>query len=312
MSDTSPALQPHCAGYQTWTTAAPPGLDAVVTTDPNAAALDAFHAAYDAAFVLPSEKEDLEGFRDCLALNGGAPYRRLAERYGPFRELVILLQHAAGGVIGGANFIALCGPDAITVNLNYIFVSQASRGAGHFRRLLGLVEREARAAFEAPPSLPLLVFIEQNDPLRLDPESYARDSAHSGLDQFDRLRIWHHLGARLVDIDYLQPALSAGQAPDTGLLYGVLGASGSSLPACLLARHLKHFFGISVLKGRKLESDADALRQVTALDARCQRGERIALVDHGPALAQATAQTGAGESFLAVARRAAASATSPP
>lgn len=311
MSESSPALQPRCAGYQTWEAEPAAGLSALITTDPQASALDTFYTAYDAAFVLPSEKEDLEGFRDCLALNGGAAYTRLEKRYGPYRELVILLRHMGGAVIGGANFIALGGPSAITVNLNYIFIARDARGAGHFRRLMALVEREARAAFVTPASFPVLIFIEQNDPLRLDPDSYALDSAHSGLDQYDRLRIWRHLGARLVDLDYLQPALSAGQEPDTGLLYGVLGASGNSLPACLLARHLRQFFGISVLKGRKIEDDADALRQVSALDARCQRGERIALIDPGPALAQ-NAPGRTDQSFLDLARRAAASATSQP
>jgi GNAT superfamily N-acetyltransferase len=309
MSESFPALQPRCAGYQTWEAEPAAGLSALMTTDPQAPALDTFYTAYDAAFVLPSEKEDLEGFRDCLALNGGAAYTRLEKRYGPYRELVILLSLADGAVIGGANFIALGGPAAITVNLNYIFIARDARGAGHFRRLMALVEREARAAFVTPASFPVLIFIEQNDPLRLDPESYALDSAHSGLDQYDRLRIWRHLGARLVDLDYLQPALSAGQEPDTGLLYGVLGASGNSLPACLLARHLRQFFGISVLKGRKIEDDADALRQVSALDARCQRGERIALIDPGAALAQG-APGRTDQSFLDLARRAAASATS--
>ena len=304
----SHALQPRCAGYQTWETETSAGMSVLVTTDPHATALETFYTAYDAAFVLPSEKEDLEGFRDCLALNGGATYQRLEKRYGAFRELVILLQKASGKVIGGANFIALSGADAITVNLNYIFVAREARGAGHFRRLMALVEREARAAFVAPASLPVLIFIEQNDPLRLDPESYALDSAHSGLDQYDRLRIWRHLGARLVDLDYLQPPLSPDHEPDTGLLYGVLGASGNSLPACLLARHLRQFFGISVLKGRKIEDDADALRQVSALDARCQRGERIALIDPGAALARGASER-TDQSFLDLARRTAASAT---
>lgn len=304
----SHALQPRCAGYQTWETETSAGMSVLVTTDPHATALETFYTAYDAAFVLPSEKEDLEGFRDCLALNGGVPYERLEELYGAFRELVILLQNASGKVMGGANFIALSGQNAITVNLNYIFVTQEARGAGHFRRLMALVEREARAAFVAPASLPVLIFIEQNDPLRLDPESYALDSAHSGLDQYDRLRIWRHLGARLVDLDYLQPPLSPDHEPDTGLLYGVLGASGNSLPACLLARHLRQFFGISVLKGRKIEDDADALRQVSALDARCQRGERIALIDPGAALARGASER-TDQSFLDLARRTAASAT---
>ena len=42
-----------------------------------------------------------------------------------------------------------------------------------------------------------VLFIEQNDPLRLTAEAYAADSDHSGLDQVDRLAIWARMGAEV-------------------------------------------------------------------------------------------------------------------
>ena len=65
--------------------------------------LDAFYAAYDKAFVLANEKEELDGFHDCLALNVGGAHERLRARYGPFRELVMVARDNSGAVVGGAN-----------------------------------------------------------------------------------------------------------------------------------------------------------------------------------------------------------------
>src|SRR5690606_27443582 len=137
-----------------------------------------------------------------------------------------------------------------SANRNYIFVPAAQRGRGLFSRLAAAIPSQVPALFgDAAGAAPVLVFIELNDPLRMDAATYERDSTHSGLDQFDRLRIWSGRGARLVDFAYVQPPLSTAQRADDGLAYAVLGAGGATLDACLLARHLRAFFGISVLKG---------------------------------------------------------------
>jgi GNAT superfamily N-acetyltransferase len=290
------ALSDAVTEFATWTHNAPDGPHVEVTTDPVSAAMEAFFAEYDRAFTLPNEKESLDGFRRCLWLNGGESYARLSAEYGPFRELVLNLRaHAGGLLLGGANFIALAGngggTGCITVNLNYAFVRAGARGRGWLRRLLAAVIEEARACFVSPsgtPSPNALVFIEQNDPLRLSDADYARDTAHSGLDQVDRLRIWHRLGARLVDIDYRQPALSGDQSPDEGLLYGVLDPGKTSLSACLLHDHLAAFFGISVLKGGRLMQDSVARGVIESLGARCEVGARVDLLDPGPVLADFT------------------------
>ena len=41
--------------------------------DPSSPVLKAFYAGYDRAFVLPDEREDLDGFIDCLQLNQTLP-----------------------------------------------------------------------------------------------------------------------------------------------------------------------------------------------------------------------------------------------
>lgn len=267
-------------GYTAWRSLTPDGLILDATTDPDAPVLDQFYQAYDRAFVLPHEKEGLSGFRACLNLNSGPDYDRLSLRHRPFREVVLVLCEPAGRLIGGTNFIAFGHDEAITVNLNYIFIERAFRARGKFRALMAAVSSQARALFAAAGAGDVLVFIEQNDPLRLSPEDYALDNAHSGLDQHDRLRIWQRLGAQLVDFDYAQPALSDDQAPDDSLVLGVLGAGKGHLSSCLLADHLSAFFGISVLKGREIASDDCALRQVESLQALCREGAELALLDY--------------------------------
>lgn len=248
--------------------------------------LPRFYAAYDAAFILPDEKEDIDGFRACLALNEGGAYERLSALYGPYREMVILLTDGAHGpVLGAANFILFAGDGSDpTVSLSYIFVDAAQRRRGLFGLLMHLIREEARDAFIWPPGdIPVpLIFIEMNDPVKMSAADYARDSRHAGLDQVERLKIWERRGARLIDFAYRQPPLSAAQAAEDNLLIGVLGSGGADLTACRLLAHMRRFFGVTVLKGRDPASSPIAAEQLALLDAACARGERVALTgfDH--------------------------------
>lgn len=245
-------------------------------------ALLRFYAAYDAAFILPDEKEDLEGFRACLALNEGEAYERLSALYGPYREMVILLTDGANGpVLGAANFIAFAGDGSDpTISLSYIFVDANLRRRGLFGRLMHLVREEAREAFAWPEGeIPApLIFIEMNNPVKMSPEDYALDSQHAGLDQVDRLKIWERRGARLVGIDYRQPPLSSDQEAEDNLLLGVLGAGGAeAISACRMLAHMRRFFGVTVLKGGDIAASPVAQDQAEALEAACARGEEVAL-----------------------------------
>lgn len=274
------------------------GLRIEASADPADPLLDTFFAAYDRAFVLPDEKEELSGFHDCLALNLPPRYGPLAERYGPFRELVMVARDGAGTMVGGANFICfpLAGAAALlSMNLNYLFVLPEHRGRGHLRRLLAACRSLARWAFrrrdEGTGEPDILLFLELNDPLRLDPAAYARDSAHAGVDQVERIRIWNRVGARLLDLPYVQPPLSATQEAERNLLLALIGAQGQDrLDAGLLARHLLRFFSISVLKGRDAASDPDARAQLQLLD----EVRTVRLLDPAPWLAGAGPRAAAG------------------
>lgn len=273
------------------------GLSIKATTTPNDGILDDFYADYDKAFIIESEKEGYDGFAECLALNAGDAYSRLAARFGAFREYVVVAtEQSTGRRVGGANLIAypiqpLAAEDAVlSINLNYVFINSESRGRGLFKQLVRDLPSLAfrllsttngadlppRWTPAAPPST--FMFIEQNDPFRMAPSDYERDTKLTGLDQLARVAIWARLGAQIVDFPYAQPALSPAQVADENLALAVLGSPGSALNACLLHEHLVRFFGISVLKGREPLSDHVAGPQLARLRQLCADRQAIRLL----------------------------------
>ena len=268
-----------------WSVSLDDGLTVEGTENPASPVLTRFFSGYDRAFVLPDEREELDGFRDCLVANRGAPLR-FGRRH---RELVLTLCDTADGtVLGGANFLATAmesrpgqPPEqpGVSVALNYIYVDQQVRGRGLARKLVAAVARLAQRAAGGPEDAMPAIFIEQNDPFRLTAAEYAADTAHSGTDQVDRHAIWARLGARAVDFPYVQPALSAAQASDDGLLYAALAFPGDFVPAAFLHDHLESFFGVSVLKGGDPHADPAASPQLATLAAAARADERIALLD---------------------------------
>jgi hypothetical protein len=264
------------------------GLAITATLDPNAPILEQFYAGYEKAFVLPNEREELDGFRNCLALNLPPRVDSIVRRYGKFREIVLIAKDGAGGpMIGGANLIAfppadltqVPEPRPITINLNYAFVVETARRRGYLRRLVDAVAPTARAMLGLTSSTPALTFIEQNDPLRMSVDDYVSDTRMTGLDQVDRIGIWARLGARVVDFPYVQPPLSAEHEPEQSLVMSVMGARAPRLSACLLEHHLRRFFAISVFKDGDPDKEQSARTQLSALATMCRNGESIALRD---------------------------------
>lgn len=277
------------------TTAA--GLSLSATTNPDDPLLDEYYAGYDRSFVLEAEKEPLEGFRACMALNDSPLGRALLDRYGPFRELVVLAR-AGNDTVGGANlscfqFDGSAGP-LRTIALNYVHVLPTFRRRGYSGEILrgcaGLATQSldaARLPAERGLTAAPLTFIEHHDPLRLAPGEGERDSERAGIGQIDRLRVWSGADARIIDFDYIQPPLAAGADAAGNLLLSVTGVPGDSIDACTLGGHLERFFAISCLKGRPLAQEPTAQGQVDALARACRHREPIALLDPRPWLATA-------------------------
>lgn len=279
---------------ENWTHATEDGLRLELTTRYDSRVFDQFFEAYDKAFALPAEKEERSGFAAALDLNDGEAYQRLSRLFGPFRE-VCLTVHDEEHFVGGANFFATIysaadGNPVLTSNLNYIFVEQGTRGKGYLKRIIAAIQALTPRLFRPDGSLlPVLMFIEQNDPFRLTPEQYRLDTDISGVDQFDRLWIWGRAGARIVDHAYIQPPLSDDQEADDTLALSVIGASGASISACALRAHLERFFAISVLKGVEELDEDSALVQLQSLSEHCAAGQEIGLFDQLPMLAEAGA-----------------------
>jgi len=275
------------AGDARWSLDLGDGLLVQGTERPNSPILARFFEGYDRAFVLPNEREELEGFAACLALNPECRHR-----FGRVhRELVLVVnERESGRLLGGANFLAT-GMGArpnhppVAVALNYVFVESAARGRGLARRILGAVAMLAnRAVEQTDETLWPAIFIEQNDPLKMSDADYAADTAHAGIDQIDRLQIWSRLGARLVDFPYVQPALSAEQRSDAGLAYAAVDFPAAHMDAAYLHDHLESFFGISVLKGKDPAQDGVAEAQLACLRAMAQAGQTIDLLALGDTL----------------------------
>lgn len=268
------------------------GLTLRMTTRGDGEVFERFFAGYDKAFVLPNEKEDIDGFRVCLELNDGGAYKRLSRRYSDYREICLIAEDK-GEQIGGANFIAApYDARTVTANLNYLFIDERARRRGYLARLINAVRQAIAGMFPESDGARTLVFIEQNDPYRMSEEDYRRDTTFTGLDQFDRLRIWAKLGALVVDFPYRQPPLSADQEVDDTLVYSVFGAGAEGLDACVLEAHLRLFFGVSVLKGEDLKKTPDALEQVELLRKSCKAKGAVALLDPRSLLSRISSREG--------------------
>lgn len=275
-----------------WTIPVATGLRFEVTTAYESPIFEQFFTGYDRAFILPSEKEDTEGFRDCLALNHGPEHQRLLSQFGPFVELCIAIRDAeSGAFIGGANLLAvlfagLDGRPVVTSNLNYVYVETAARGKGYLKRIIAGIFELVSGLFPQARGAAPLIFIEQNDPLKMDPEAYRADTEHAGIDQFDRLLVWAKAGAWLVDFPYIQPGLSEDQGPDETLVYAILSPPGPRLDPAILAGHLERFFAISVLKGRDGRGEEIIASQERELRRRAAEHEFIHLIDPKPLLVE--------------------------
>lgn len=259
------------------------GLGLRSSEDPDSQVLKAFYAGYDRAFVLPDERESLDGFVDCLRLN-----QTLSSLFGRrHSEQVLVVTGDDGALLGGANFLATGmttpGGPPVSLALNYVFVEAAARRRGLARVLINAAQRMAALALTGSDRGPEpAVFIEQNDPLTLSAAEYAADTAHAGIDQVDRLALWASLGARLVDFPYVQPALSTDQEPEYGLIYAALRFPGTSIPSAWFHDHLQSFFGVSVRKGAPLADDPVSMSQ---LDALATRTEPVQLIEVDDAIA---------------------------
>lgn len=271
-------------GNATFPTEMSVGDDIVVQVSDNAddGILDKFFPQYDVSFVLPDEKETLQGFGECLALNHGPEHQRLARRYGEFRELILIAHERENGdVVGGANLLVAsglvadeAGATTCTVNLNYLFVVPRFRGRRLSIKLLETCKAVVSALIDGwceqgcVPNLSggeVPIFLEIADPFLLSDSQFRMEQDLTGTDALRRLKYWAERGARIVDFPYVQPALSEAQVSDQTLVLGMIGATSPHLSSSLLRGHLERFFAISTSKGKGGLGSPDVRGQLSRL-----------------------------------------------
>jgi GNAT superfamily N-acetyltransferase len=216
--------------------------------------MEAFYRQlYLPAFPIPSEREDPEIWRS---------YLYGERRDGPCEVHFLLdgsrLDRPAQRQIGGGLLFAIY-PRSACVLLTYLVVDPARRGQGIARRLFQVAFRLVER-WSAEHNRPIqAVFGELNDPRLVTLE---RDV----IDPWERLLISERLGARVVEVPYVQPELQAGQGRCDNLLlvtFPLPGRSERELPAATVRDFLLEFY--SALGVPDPASDPDLQRTFGAL-----------------------------------------------
>lgn len=161
-----------------------------------------YRSFYVPAFPDPDERESLSNMKRYLKLKQRGSYGR--------NSYHILLARRDGDVVGGSVSDYLARPNAGVIE--YLFVVPGFRGQGIGQALFRRTQRVLRADAERRTGRPLTALVtEMNDPFR-------RPSMPDNFDPFERAAIWGGWGFCKLEFPYLQPALSRGQDPVTGLI----------------------------------------------------------------------------------------------
>jgi len=159
---------------------------------------------YVVGFPDPNERESLENMQSYLRLK--------AEGWYGDNSYHILLAVDGDRPVACSISDYLARPNAGVIE--FLLVDPRQRGRGVGRRLLDATEDLLQAdARRAGPEGLTCIAIEMNDPYRFDP---ARDN----MDPFVRARLWSRWGYGALGFSYVQPALSADQAPVNDLILG--------------------------------------------------------------------------------------------
>ena len=173
----------------------------VIEVNDQADSLELFKDFYDSVYVSefpdPDERESLTNICEYLG-------RKRAGWYGANNYHVLVATVEGGRPVGCAIADYLAEPDAAT--LEFLTVSPSWRRCGIGRALRSRMENLLADDAERTNKRLDYIVAEMNDPRRTDP-------AADNMDPVERTLLWHRWGYRLIDFDYVQPALSPTQAP---------------------------------------------------------------------------------------------------
>ncbi len=194
----------------------------------NAGIIASFETIYNEAF---PDADEREVFSDILDRASG-----LGQPHEPHTVIVLTPSNAAGGAVAGglvADWYAKSG----ALHIIYLAVDPAVRKLGTGRKLIdeGLPEI-IKYIKESHGCEIRNVFFESNNPLIASKDNF---------DKSLRLKIFARLGARVVNIPYVQPPLTEGKQEVDNLLLLTLpqfNAGGEKIPAAEIREFLLEFY----------------------------------------------------------------------
>ena len=202
-----------------------------------------FRPIYIEAFPTPSEREDETTWLPWLDRDDPPPQ--------PWFDLSLALAPESDSVLGAPVYEYYRGRNARLST--YLLVRRERRGRGIGRTLAEHMHTRMRAMARASGADAPICYAEAQDPDLLDAEHRA--SAR------ERLAIYARLGARRLDIPYVQPALAPGKVPArhlTLLAFGVPEVLGAAPVLRFLAEYYR------ALEIAAPDSDPDFRRARTA------------------------------------------------
>ena len=233
--------------------------------EPSTELLEAFIALYQQTFVDPTEREDPEPWREQLwGDERPSPQPRF--------HLLAAVDPGSGELLGGIVFehyrASRCGL------LTYLVIRPEHRRQGHSRRLARRALEILRAEADAVGEPLHAVFAEAENPKIV--EEHDGGVAAKRLDAFSRL------GARWIDIPYVQPQLQGGSARSRHLLLLAMNTADEGadhLDGRVVRDFLHEFY--RALGVEKPDADADFAAMATALRPPRLRLESLPSAWHG-------------------------------
>ncbi len=239
-----------------------------------------FCGVYKECFPLEDEREPPEAFGALFALNSNLDVQ---QKYGPYREVVLMIRAWPGGPVIGGHIFGITTSEShhragysSSVQGIYTFLRQAFRGLvpmsaffAQMREWAGRIFPPLESTAHPPP-----IFFEVNNPSRMTAEQIALDTESSGVSPQRRYQLWRRTGGFALDFPYVQPRLNAGAAPVRYLdLFCYAGTH--AVPSALLRAHLRAFFLVSVLKGDETQ-DEDVIADLEQYcESRKEIGQRL-------------------------------------
>lgn len=218
----------------------------------NPALLAAFEDLYRRTFTDPAEREDPAQWPPRLYGDLPAPQPRM--------HLLVAVDEPGRNLLGGIAFEYY--RDSRCGLLTYLVTAADSRRRGLGRRLvqnaLARLQQEAQAHGTSLRG----VFAESEDPDQVGPDG-------SAMPPRERLTALARLGARRIDVPYVQPALEGGSGPCRHLLLLVFHPPSGAVPGAVVQGFLHEFYRALGITDPASDADFRAMEQALTERADC-------------------------------------------